>query len=99
MGKMKQSFRQMGVSIMGGYFTTFGSGVILLFTQFTFFYKFGETVSLAVTFAFLIATLVYGALMKAIGPEGEFGDVFCCLKKKEELETEERNERRMRVSR
>lgn len=44
--KMRQSLRQMGVSILGGFITTLGSGIFLLTAEFTFFYKFGETISL-----------------------------------------------------
>lgn len=39
--KMQQSLRQMGVSILGGYITTFGSGIFLVTCQLSFFYKFG----------------------------------------------------------
>jgi len=79
--KMQQSFRQMGVSILGGFITTLGSGIVLLFCEFTFFYKFGETISLSVTFAFLIATFTYAAGMKAMGPVGNCGNIMACCKK------------------
>jgi hypothetical protein len=63
----------MGVSILAGYITTVGSGFFLLSCDLTFFFKFGEVVCLAVTFAFIIATFLYPALMKTIGPVGN-----CC---------------------
>jgi hypothetical protein len=71
----------MGVSIFGGFITTFGSGIFLLTCTFAFFYKFGQTISLTVTFAFLIATFSYSAFMKTFGPEGTTGNIYCCLKK------------------
>jgi predicted RND superfamily exporter protein len=80
--KMKQALRQMGVSIFGGFLTTLGSGIFLLTCEIKFFFKFGETISLSVTYAFLIATLTYSALMKAVGPTGNFGNIFCCIQKK-----------------
>lgn len=82
--KMQQSLRQMGVSILGGYITTFGSGIFLVTCTFAFFYKFGQTISLTVTFAFLIATFTYSALMKVMGPEGNCGNIYVCIKKPEE---------------
>jgi len=66
--KMRQSLRQMGVSIFSGYVTTFGAGIFLLTCDFAFFYKFGQTITLTVTFAFLVATFTFSALMKAVGP-------------------------------
>lgn len=84
--KMQQSLRQMGISIFGGYITTLGSGVFLVTCQFSFFYKFGQTISLTVTFAFLISTFTFSALMKAMGPEGKQGNIYVCVKPKEEEE-------------
>ena len=69
--KMRQSYRQMGISIFSGYMTTVGSGIWLLLCQLSFFYKFGQTISLTVTFAFLTATLTFGAMMHTFGPEGD----------------------------
>jgi hypothetical protein len=58
----------MGVSIFSGYITTIGAGIFLLTCGFAFFYKFGQTISLTVTFAFLVATFTFSALMKTMGP-------------------------------
>jgi len=71
----------MGVSIFGGYITTFGSGIFLLMCTFTFFYKFGQTISLTVTFAFFIATFTFSSLMKVLGPEKNCGNIYFCIKK------------------
>jgi len=78
--KMRQSLRQMGVSIFGGYITTLGSGIFLLTCTFSFFKKFGQTISLTVTFAFIIATLSFSAMMKSFGPQGKFGNIYVCKK-------------------
>jgi len=42
--KMREAYRHMGVSIFSGFITTFGSGFILLFTEFMTLQKFGSTV-------------------------------------------------------
>jgi predicted RND superfamily exporter protein len=79
--KMRQSYRQMGVSILSGYLTTLGSGIFLLATDLVFFYKFGETICLAVSYSFIIAAFVYPSFMKVMGPEGMFADITCCFRK------------------
>jgi len=79
--KMQTSLRQMGVSILGGYLTTFGSGIFLVTCEISFFYKFGQTIAITVTFAFLIATFSYSALMKTMGPQGGFGNIWVCKKR------------------
>lgn len=66
--KMRQAYRHMGVSILSGFFTTFGSGSALFTCDFLFFKKFGMTISLTVLFAFFIATFTFGAFMHALGP-------------------------------
>lgn len=78
---MQQSYRQMGVSIFSGYITTVGSGIWLLTCELSLFFKFGYTISITVTFAFIVATFTFGSLMHAYGPEGTYGDVFICKKK------------------
>jgi protein dispatched 1 len=80
--KMQQSLRQMGVSIFGGFLTTFGSGVFLITCDVAFFWKFGETISLSVLIAFLVSVFTYSALMKTVGPVGSQGDIFCCMRNK-----------------
>ena len=59
----------MGVSILSGAVTTFGSGCVLLFTEIIFFKKFGATICLTVAFSFFVATFVFGAFMHAVGPQ------------------------------
>lgn len=59
----------MGVSILSGFVTTFGSGSVLLATEILFFRKFGMTICMTVAFSFVIATFTFGAFMHAIGPQ------------------------------
>lgn len=84
--KMRQSLRQMGVSILAGFATTLGSGFFLLLCEVIFFRRFGETICLAVIFAFLIATFLYSSMMKTFGPVGNCGNVFCCIKRRQMAE-------------
>jgi predicted RND superfamily exporter protein len=95
--KMRQSLRQMGVSIFSGFLTTFGAGIFLISCSISFFWKFGEVISLAVTVAFFIATFTYGALMKTMGPVGNQGDIMVCFNamrgKKKEKPAEEAGEK------
>jgi len=58
----------MGISILSGFFTTFGSGSALFTCDFIFFKKFGMTIALTVLFAFLISTFTFGAFMHSLGP-------------------------------
>lgn len=79
--RMQQSYRQMGVSIFSGYITTVGSGIWLLMCDLALFFKFGYTISITVTFAFLVATFTFGSFMHTFGPEGNTGNIFFCKKK------------------
>lgn len=69
----------MGLSIFSGYISTLGGAIFLITCEIGFFIKFGQTIAITVTFAFIISTFTFGALMHAIGPEGTFGNI--CLPK------------------
>ncbi len=51
-GKMRQALREMGVSILSGFLTTFGCGFFLFWGNFTFFKKFGLLITSTVFFSF-----------------------------------------------
>lgn len=78
----------MGVSIMGGFITTLGSGIFLITCQISFFYKFGEIIAFTVAFAFIISVFVFSAMMKAFGPEGNCGNIYFFLKKEDKVADE-----------
>jgi len=71
--KMKQAYRQMGVSIVSGAITTIGCGILLSNGNMIFFQTFGLFVVITISFAFLSSTLTFGALCHSIGPEQDFG--------------------------
>lgn len=77
----------MGVSILSGLITTFGSGSALLFCDFLFFKKFGMTISITVLFAFIISTFVFGAFMHTMGPQKDCCDpISSCFQNKKLVE-------------
>lgn len=71
---MRQAYREMGVSILSGAITTFGSGVFLLFGNFTFFKKFALMITVTVIYSSAFAFLTFGAMCFAFGPENDFGN-------------------------
>jgi protein dispatched 1 len=79
--KMQQSYREMGISILSGCVTTFGSGVFLFGGKLVTFNKFAIMITSTVTISFLVSMLLFGAIMHAIGPQDGFGDIDCCFKK------------------
>ena len=86
--KMKQAYREMGVSILSGCLTTFGCGFCLFFGNFTFFQTFGLVVTCTIFTSFIVAMFTFGALMHLAGPQGDFGMLIKKDKepKKEEIE-------------
>lgn len=80
--KMKQAYEEMGISILSGCCTTFGSGAFLFGGVLVTFQKFAILITCTVAISFIISMVLFGAIMHAIGPEKGFGDIDCCLKKK-----------------
>ena len=74
--KIRQAFREMGISIFSGFITTFGCGCFLFFGNFTFFQKFGLLITSTVTFSFIAASCVFGSLCHLFGPEHDTGLIF-----------------------
>ena len=74
--KMKQAYKEMGVSILSGFITTFGSGIFLFGGQIITFQKFAVLITSTISFSFLVAMTLFGALMHVCGPENEYGNVF-----------------------
>lgn len=75
--KMRQAYREMGVSILSGCITTFMSGFFLYFANFIFFETFAFVITLTVLMAFIFAMVTFGAIMHIIGPEKEFCSIKC----------------------
>lgn len=84
--KMKQAYEEMGVSIMSGCFTTFGSGAFLFGGEVVFFRKFAIIITSTVLISFLVAVFLFGSIMHAVGPQDGCGDLdtlFCCRSRKD----------------
>ena len=73
--KMRQGYREMGISIFSGAITTFGSGVFLFGGVLVFFQKFAVLICSCIGFSFLVAMMLFGATMHICGPENGFGDI------------------------
>lgn len=66
---MKQSFRNMGISILSGSITTLGSSLFLFGGVLLPFYKFATIISTTIAASYLTSMLLFGALMNVYGPE------------------------------
>uniref|UniRef100_A0A7S3IUB2 SSD domain-containing protein n=1 Tax=Strombidium inclinatum TaxID=197538 RepID=A0A7S3IUB2_9SPIT len=75
--KIKQAYTEMGVSILSGAITTFGSGVFLFGGEMVFFNKFALLITSTIALSFFVSMMLFGALMHAFGPEEGFGNVNC----------------------
>ena len=73
--KMKQAYKEMGVSISSGFITTFGSGIFLFGGQIVTFKKFAVLITSTISMSYLVAMLLFGAIMHMCGPENEFGSI------------------------
>ena len=80
--KMQQAYEEMGVSILSGCLTTFGSGAFLFGGVVITFQKFALIITSTVGISFLSSMLLFGSFMHAFGPEGDFGSINCCRKLK-----------------
>ena len=58
----------MGISILSGTFTTFGSGIFLAGGTISVFNKFSVLISTTVLFSFAVAMLLFGTIMHIVGP-------------------------------
>ena len=86
--KMKQSFKNMGKSILSGTLTTLGSGAFLFGGEITMFEKFATIIGSTVIISFLVAMLLFGAMMHICGPMKGCGDIFYSCRDKSEDEEE-----------
>jgi len=79
--KMQQSYQEMGVSILSGCVTTFGSGVFLFGGKLVTFNKFAIMITCTVVISFVVSMFLFGAIMHSFGPQDGFGDIDWCFKK------------------
>eukprot|EP01084_Bolivina_argentea_P035525 65886_1 len=72
-GRLKFSLYTMGISVVSGALTTFGSGFWLIFPEFMFFKKFGILVMSVVTFSLFFSMVYFTACLAKCGPQGKTG--------------------------
>lgn len=63
----------MGISIVAGAITSFGSGVFLIGGQIIFFDKFGIVMMTTIGLSLLWSTIAFLTIIITIGPNGNFG--------------------------
>jgi len=86
--KMRQSYREMGVSILSGCLTTFGCAAFLFGGTITLFYQFAYILSITVLTSILTAVFTFGAMCHTFGPQEGFCDINFGQSKKKEEKTE-----------
>jgi predicted RND superfamily exporter protein len=87
--KMKQSYRNMGESIVSGTITTLGSGAFLFGGKMVTFQKFAVIITSTIGVSFIASMLVFGAMMHTCGPMRGCGDLcYHCKDKQEEGDSE-----------
>lgn len=84
--KMRQSYREMGLSITSGCATTFLCGAVLFFGNLLFFQKFAMVICLTALMAYIMAMVVFGAIMHIMGPEQGFCTIPVCSGKQEKAQ-------------
>jgi hypothetical protein len=83
--RMTFALREMGVSVLAGAITTFGSSVFLWACISVFFVKFATLMALTVSMSLVWATWFFPSIMMLIGPEDDKFALSRCLCKKAQL--------------
>ena len=82
--KMKQTFKNLGPSVLSGSLTTLGSGAFLFAGQAYIFQKMGTIIVCTVLFSFLGSMLFFGSMMHLFGPQAGFGSLMSTELKNED---------------
>ncbi len=78
---MDITFTEMGISILSGAITTFGSGMFLFGGVVTFFFKFAVIITSTIVISMACACMFFAALNYTIGPENDCGNVLAFFRK------------------
>ncbi len=84
---MDLALTEMGISVLSGAITTFGSGIFLVFCLIIMFNKFGIIICATIVLSIAHALIFFPAVNYIIGPQGNVGSLkplfkLCCRKKK-----------------
>merc|ERR1712166_149838 len=86
--KTRMALTEMGISVFGGAFTTFGAGMFLFFGEMSFFRNFGFFMAITIFLSCVSSIIVLMAFLMTCGPEGKrniekkellFGDIGCLM--------------------
>jgi len=80
--RMQAALREMGISVVAGGVTTFGSSLFLWGAASIFFLKFAWLMEMTVLFALLWSLCFFSALCYIAGPQGNTGSIIAYLKGK-----------------
>lgn len=73
--RTRTAIETMGSSILSGAISTLGSCFILLFTEITYFVKYGTIIVCIIGFSLLLSLLLFAPLCATIGPENNFANL------------------------
>ena len=79
--RMRESLKQIGISLFGASITTLLAGIPLYFCEMTFFTKFAILISATISFSLLFAFVFFSSLCHAFGPQHNFGNLKPVVKK------------------
>jgi hypothetical protein len=82
--KVTHTLCVMGVSVSAAALTTFIAGLIMLFCSTLFFHQFGEFLAIVMLFGWFASIFFLMPLLAALGPLGEWGNVFYYYEKYQE---------------
>jgi len=86
--RLTMALLTMGISVSSGAFTTALSGIPLLLSVWTFLYKMGLLIFCVCMFALSWSLFFFMALLAALGPEGNVGNIQSCCKVSKEHEND-----------
>merc|ERR1712217_578020 len=73
--RAKFAAQSMGSTVLFGALTTAGSGAVMFFCYFTFFFKMAVLICVTIMFSFLFSLGFFMGLVWLIGPENSMGDL------------------------
>jgi predicted RND superfamily exporter protein len=76
------ALKSMGVTVLSGAITTFGSASFLVATQLIFFVKFAILIMITIGSSIIVAMCFFMPALALIGPEGDCGDLGVMLRGK-----------------
>jgi protein dispatched 1 len=73
--KIRESLREIGISILGGAITTLGAGIPLFFCIIIFFNKFAVLIVSSILYSLMFSLVFFTCLCHMFGPQHGYGDL------------------------